>query len=147
MFNATDTSPTITMQNVYGLQIGTLCNVRQQTMEMFVVVSVLICTALVGNCMLMYIMANNYRTQRGQKGFTSVQILITYNCLADLLFVLFTLTPQLVMICGHLQSHRSRTLCKLQQFVAPLPMVASSSLLVAISIDRFQVRFAIGGMN
>ena len=130
-----------TSTGVYGLQWGTVCRVKAQAVQMFALLSVLSCTALIGNLLLLFVMASTYHALRNSATnarFTSVQILITYNCLADLLYVLLATMPKLLSYCGHQYSLYNRWLCKLEIFCCTLPMVASSSLLVAFSVDRFQ---------
>ncbi len=106
---------------------------HQRTMVISMIVTMVL--ALVGNGFLGFAIVRRARQTRA--ALSPVQVLILHTGLADLLFALLTLFPQLIRIVTFPAFHGNNFLCRLQTYLSVIPMYASSLLLVALSADRY----------
>lgn len=96
------------------------------------ILSLTMITAFLGNIFLAFIIVHTTNRKMGP-----VQILILHTCLADIMFALCSVVPQLAKLLTSPMFFGNDLLCRVVSFVQIVPMYASSYLLVAISIDRY----------
>uniref|UniRef100_A0A915HZN9 G-protein coupled receptors family 1 profile domain-containing protein n=1 Tax=Romanomermis culicivorax TaxID=13658 RepID=A0A915HZN9_ROMCU len=88
--------------------------------------------ALVGNVTLAIIIVS-----KSKNCLSPIEILILHTCLADILFALLTILPQMATFLTIPSFHGSDFFCRLVKYAQLIPLYASPYLLVAISIDRY----------
>lgn len=88
--------------------------------------------ALVGNLFLAFIITTSSRRR-----LNPVQILIIHTCVADIMFALCTILPQIATFLTFPVFYGGDFLCRCVKYLQVVPMYASPYLLIAISIDRY----------
>uniref|UniRef100_A0A183BZ43 G_PROTEIN_RECEP_F1_2 domain-containing protein n=1 Tax=Globodera pallida TaxID=36090 RepID=A0A183BZ43_GLOPA len=101
--------------------------------------SVTMSLAICGNVFLAFVIRRGNAVARQRA--SPVQLLLLHTCTADLLFALLSLGTQIVILTTYPYFYGPDLVCRLVRYVQALPMYASPFLLVAISIDRYQVGF------
>lgn len=106
--------------------------VYKQIPKWITVLAVTMITAFIGNLFLAFVIAKSPRRR-----LSPVQILILHTCVADILFALCTILPQLASFLTFPNFYGGDFLCRCVKYLQLIPMYASPYLLIAISIDRY----------
>ncbi|KAH7707041.1 Protein NTR-2 [Aphelenchoides avenae] len=101
--------------------------------------TVVMTLAIFGNLLLGLMILNRPKKKGSPKRRISrVQILLLHTCVADLLFALFSLGTEDLILITYPYFYGPDCICKLTRFLQAFPLYASPFLLVAISVDRYQ---------
>lgn len=96
--------------------------------------SVAIVAALFGNVLLLAVLI----MCAGRRGFTSIQILLFNNAIADILYACVTMAPMCIEMMV-VDVYGDEKVCRMVAFLRLIPMYASPYLMVSISLDRYNV--------
>lgn len=88
--------------------------------------------AFVGNLFLAFVIVKSPRRR-----MSPVQVLILHTCVADIMFALCTVLPQMASFLTFPNFYGGDFLCRCVKYLQLIPMYASPYLLIAISIDRY----------
>lgn len=104
----------------------------RQIPKLVAITALTMTVALIGNLFLAFIIATSTRRR-----LNPVQILIIHTCIADIMFALCTILPQLATFLTFPIFYGNDFLCRCVKYLQVVPMYASPNLLMAISIDRY----------